>query len=76
MFIALIMLLTTRCEKRDAVRTNNKYEDLVNFFKEWHEFQIPSIVDGPPDYTASAMTEYWFQIPVFTKQHSNIDVNG
>lgn len=33
------------------------HQDLVAFFKEWREFQKPRVVDGVPDYTASAMAK-------------------
>jgi hypothetical protein len=34
---------------------NSSYEDLVQLFEEWREFQKPSLKDGIYDYTAAAM---------------------
>ena len=40
----------------DSARaTSTRYEDLLALFTEWRTFQRPTLKDGVPDYTASAM---------------------
>ena len=34
---------------------SGSYDELVAFFRRWRAFQKPKLVDGVPDYTASAM---------------------
>src|SRR5687767_4713505 len=41
----------------DSARaTSTRYEDLLALFTEWRTFQRPTLKDGVPDYTPSAMT--------------------
>lgn len=49
------------------------YEDLVALFKEWREFQKPRILDGVPDYTASAMAAQRARLPEFQRRLQAID---
>jgi hypothetical protein len=57
LFILIVFVLVSCSppkEKRGAISPVN-YNDLVQLFKEWREFQKPEIIDGVPDYTAAAM---------------------
>jgi len=60
-FILVLVLLHCSPKGEDKQRIssigNSKYEDLVTLFKEWREFQKPSVKDGVPDYTVAAMKE-------------------
>ena len=35
----------------------SSWNDLVDLFGEWRNFERPAFVDGVPDYTASAMAQ-------------------
>ena len=45
----------SQTEERGQVARSGDYEDLVQLFKDWREFQKPEIHGGVPDYTAAAM---------------------
>lgn len=53
-----------------------RYEDLVSLFGEWREFQKPRLVDGVPDYTASAMAEQRRALTVYQQRLKAIDPSG
>jgi len=75
-FICLVMFLLYCCspveEKEDAVHSND-YEGLVKLFEEWREFQKPEIVDGVPDYTASAMEKQRLGLKEYQNRLAAID---
>ena len=52
------------------------YEDLVAFFGEWRAFQAPNLVDGVPDYSASAMAEQHRQLADYQRRLAAIDPDG
>ena len=31
--------------------SSNNYDDLIDLFKEWREFETPPLLNGAPDYT-------------------------
>jgi len=52
------------------------HDDLVSFFKEWRAFQKPKLVDGVPDYGASAMAAQQRELESFRKRLAAIDPSG
>jgi len=50
-----------------------KYEDLVELFKEWREFQKPRLTDGVPDYTSSALKRQYQDLQVYRRRLAAID---
>ena len=59
-------------EQASAVRSSN-YEDLINLFKDWRAFQKPRLVDGVPDYTASAMAAQQRELATYQRRLAAID---
>ena len=55
---------------------SGRYEDLLAFFREWRSFQKPKLVDGVPDYTASAMDAQRRGLEDFRKRLASIDAAG
>jgi len=49
------------------------YDDLIALWKEFREFQAPTVVDGVPDYTAAAMAARQARIGTFRDRLSAID---
>ncbi|GBD32760.1 hypothetical protein HRbin33_01734 [bacterium HR33] len=54
----------------------SSYEDLVEFFRDWREFQRPGLVDGVPDYSAAAMTRQYSGLPAMRRRLEAIDTTG
>ena len=76
LLLVIIFIIQTACGKKETVQTQNKYEDLLSFFEDWREFQKPEMIDGVPDYTASAMAEQKRRIPEFKNKLTEIDTSG
>ncbi len=53
-----------------------RYEDLVSLFREWRMFQKPKVVDGVPDYGASAMSAQQRELETYRRRLASIDVSG
>jgi hypothetical protein len=52
--IAPLLLLLFSCQ---ATAQENSYNDLLQLFAEWREFESPPLLDGAPDYTAETFAE-------------------
>jgi len=64
------------CSSNNSAATaagNGTYEDLVNLFEEWREFQKPVIVDGVPNYTAEAMAKQHLELKDYQNRLAAID---
>ncbi|MCP4713135.1 MAG: hypothetical protein GY869_31275, partial [Planctomycetes bacterium] len=78
-YLALLILtivMTIGCSgpaNNLSLTSTSDYQDLLNFFRQWREFQKPNVVDGIPDYTAPAMTRQKKRIPEFKKRLAAID---
>jgi hypothetical protein len=52
------------------------HDDLVKLFHQWRAFQRPKVVDGVPDYTASAMAVQRRELADYQRRLAAIDPNG
>jgi hypothetical protein len=52
---------------------STRYDDLLSFFADWRSFQRPKIVDGVPDYGASAMAARQKELETFRRRLAAID---
>ncbi|MEX1245628.1 MAG: DUF885 family protein [Thermoanaerobaculia bacterium] len=55
---------------------STRYEDLVTFFRDWRSFQKPKLVDGAPDYSASAMAAQQRELETYRRRLAAIDPSG
>ena len=60
-------------EAADAVKG---YEELVQLFEDWREFQQPVFRDDIPDYTPSAMQRQHEELAEYQKRLAAIDITG
>ncbi len=59
LIILIIISSACRSEENSVLTRSQNYEDLVVIFQEFREFQKPKVMDGIPDYTATAMSLHW-----------------
>lgn len=52
------------------------YENLTTLFKEWRDFQKPTLADGIPDYTADAMEKQYRGLAEYQERLAAIDTSG
>ncbi|HSR69864.1 MAG TPA: DUF885 family protein, partial [Acidobacteriota bacterium] len=53
--------------------SSTEYQDLVDLFRDWREFQKPEMVGGVPDYTSQAMAEQQRQLADYRARLEAID---
>ncbi|MGD2122587.1 MAG: DUF885 family protein [Gemmatimonadota bacterium] len=59
-----------------AEAAGSTHQELVDFFFEWREFQHPEMVDGVPDYTASAMGAQYRELANWQARLAAFDTTG
>ena len=73
------LLLTATCggpePTTDAPRPT-RYQDLAILFGEWRAFQRPRLVNGLPDYTATAMASQHRDLTTWQRRLATIDTTG
>lgn len=72
-FLIVSLVGSFHCQKKETITADGSYQDLVEFFKEWREFEKPNFTNGIPDYTAEAMAEQGRRIPEFENRLTAMD---
>jgi len=80
-FFCLVVLaaMVVGCADRggsSVAGRSNRYEDLGSLFTDWRAFQKPKLVDGVPDYTASAMAVQQRELAAYQQRLAAIDPSG
>jgi hypothetical protein len=78
-FILIVMLIFTCASPKEdeaSVVASSDYEDLVSLFKEFREFVKPTVTNGVPDYTATAMEEQRQGLKKYQSRLVAIDISG
>ena len=60
----------------EAQSTTKAYDDLVDLFQAWREFQAPEVVEGVPDYGREAMERQHRELADWRRRLSAIDTTG
>ncbi len=72
-YLPLILIILIGCQaetsKTPTARQSNSYQDLVQLFKEWREFEKPPLKDAAPDYTEASFEKRW---PAFQKLQAQL----
>ena len=64
------------CAALAAQTSAGRFDDLVSLFREFRTLQKPKMIDGVPDYSASAMATQADRIPSLRKRLGAIDRGG
>jgi len=56
-------------------RTESSYDDLVQLFEDWREFERAPMRDGAPDYTAERFAKAYEELKLYTARLNAIDVS-
>lgn len=57
-------------------RADSAYDDLVNLFEAWRDFEKPPLRNGAPDYTRAAMSQKQQGLKSFQARLAAIDTSG
>ena len=70
-------MVTLSCERKiEKATATNDYQDLIILFREFREFQNPTLVNGIPDFTERVMNEQYEGLKVLQNKLSKIDTTG
>lgn len=59
-----------------SAASSSDYDDLVQLFEDWREFQQPVVGDGVPDYTAPAMQRQHQELAKYQQRLADLDTSG
>ena len=75
--IPIVFLLSfSACTPENSEPVPGTYEDLLEIFQEFREFQLPEIVDGIPDYSGAAMAEQAGGLALFQQRLASMDISA
>jgi uncharacterized protein (DUF885 family) len=79
--VVVLSLLFVSCQgasdqAEQAVSASTSYADLLTLHEEWRAFQAPSVTDGVPDYTATAMAQQSEELSAYQARLAAIDGGG
>lgn len=78
--VALILfsLLLSMCgsPQPTTIKSGSTYEELVQFFKDWREFESPEMIDGVPDYSAATMKRQYADLATWKQRLNGFDTTG
>ncbi len=73
---ALLLITCTRQPKNEKTKSGSTYEELVQFFNDWREFESPEMIDGVPDYSEAAMKKQYADLPGWKERLAAFDTTG
>jgi hypothetical protein len=59
-----------------AQQEKSSFADLTKLFADWRAFQQPNLIDGVPDYSATAMSAQHRELSAYQRRLAAIDTNG
>jgi hypothetical protein len=74
--ISVVLFLAISCTSESIKTSPGTYEDLLQFFQEFREFQVPDIKDGIPDYSPGAMAEQAAGLKVLQGKLAAMDISN
>lgn len=74
--LTLAVSIVVACNPAGAPTRAGGYDDLTALFTEWRAFQKPTLVDGVPDYSASAMAAQHRDLATYERRLFGIDTTG
>ncbi len=76
-FVAFGLTMCSNPESTETPETTGStYEELVQFFHDWREFESPEMKDGVPDYTVAAMKKQHAELKNWQSRLNGFDTTG
>lgn len=60
----------------DPIKSGSTYEELVQFFNDWREFESPEMIEGVPDYSVNAMKKQHADLSIWKNRLNGFDTTG
>ena len=76
LFAALLGMLTIVPAPASYAQDGASYEDLLDLFEEWREFEVPPSLDGAPDYSAETFARRYESFKDLQERLESYDVRS
>ncbi len=76
MKITITLIMSLLCAGLAHAQESNAYDDLVDFFTEWREFERPPVLNGAPDYTAVTFVDRYEVFKVLQARLSTFEIES
>jgi hypothetical protein len=73
--IACIILLLAGAVSNAVAQSNPTYDDLLELFADWREFESPPLLDGAPDYTVAQFAARNDDFQALRARLQSLDIN-
>ncbi|MEZ4947303.1 MAG: DUF885 family protein [Cyclobacteriaceae bacterium] len=74
-FAALFSMCSSP-QPAEKSKAGSTYEELVQFFNDWREFESPEMIDGVPDYSSTAMKKQHAELITWQDRLNSFDTTG
>jgi hypothetical protein len=74
-YLPIVLALAVACSSTGPVQSTS-YDDLVELFDAWREFERPPFDSGVPDYSAGAMAGQYRELTAYRQRLAAIDPSG
>lgn len=77
-FIAFVLFFGQLCcvEAQTEKPISSNYQDLVQLFKDWRNFEVPPLRNGAPDYTQATFDKRWPGFEELRTRLTALDTSG
>lgn len=75
-FVVTLAVLLLCGSAAPGIAVPQEWNDLVELFAQWREFETPDLLAGAPDYTAAAMQHQHAELPAWFARLEAIDPAG
>ncbi len=75
-FLGWISSMCSHPQQEEKIITGKTYDELVKFFSEWRTFESPEMIDGVPDYSATAMQRQQAELKNWQQRLNAFDTTG
>lgn len=76
MLLVASILFMCSSPQSTPIQSGSTYEELVQFFNEWRDFESPELIDGVPDYSKSAMDKHYADFNEWKQRLNGFDTAG
>lgn len=74
--VAFALSMCSSPQPAEKIKSGSTYDELVQFFDDWREFQSPEMIEGVPDYSEAAMKKQYADLSTWKQRLDGFDTTG
>lgn len=74
--VAFVFSMCDTPQPTEKIEYGTTYEELVQFFNDWREFESPEMIEGVPDYSDAAMKKQHADLNTWKERLDGFDTTG